>query len=180
MPGVEIMVVDEEGKELPQGSTGEIWLRCRGTISGYYSDPEATAAEFLNGFWKSGDLGYIDDEGFLYLVDRKKDMIITGGFNVYAVEVEAALNSHPAVSNSAVIGVPHEEWGEALHAEVVVKAGAQVTVDELIAHVKGRLGRFKIPKSIVFVEALPVSVVGKVLRRQVREKYWEGKGRRVS
>jgi acyl-CoA synthetase (AMP-forming)/AMP-acid ligase II len=180
VPGVEIMVVDEEGKELPQGSTGEIWLRCRGTISGYYNDPEATAAEFLNGFWKSGDLGYIDDEGFLYLVDRKKDMIITGGFNVYAVEVEAALNSHPAVSNSAVIGVPHEEWGEALHAEVVVKAGAQVTVDELIAHVKGRLGRFKIPKSIVFVEALPVSVVGKVLRRQVREKYWEGKGRRVS
>ncbi|MCY1520406.1 Long-chain-fatty-acid--CoA ligase FadD13 [compost metagenome] len=180
VPGVEIMIVDDEGKELEPGMTGEIWLRCRGTISGYYNDPDATAAEFSNGFWKSGDLGYIDDEGFLYLVDRKKDMIITGGFNVYAVEVEAALNSHPAVSNSAVIGVPHEEWGEALHAEVVVKAGAQVTVEELIEHVKGRLGRFKVPKSVVFVEALPVSVVGKVLRRQVREKYWEGKGRRVS
>lgn len=179
VPGVEIMVVDDEGRELLQGETGEIWLRCRGTISGYYNNPEGTASEFTNGFWKSGDLGYIDDEGFLYLVDRKKDMIITGGFNVYAIEVESALNSHPAVSNSAVVGVPHEEWGEALHAEVVVKGGAKVTVEELIEHVKKRLGRFKAPKSVDFVEALPVSVVGKVLRRQVREKYWQDKARRV-
>ncbi|WP_376790715.1 hypothetical protein [Cupriavidus sp. Agwp_2] len=107
-------------------------------------------------------------------------MIITGGFNVYAIEVEAALNSRPAVSNSAVIGIPHEEWGESLHAEVVVKAGAQLTAEELLDHVKGRLGRFKVPKSVVFVEALPVSVVGKVLRRHLREKYWKDKDRRVS
>lgn len=180
VPGVEIIVVDEDGKEVASGATGEIWLRCRGTISGYYKDPEATAAQFWNGFWKSGDLGYIDEEGFLYLVDRKKDMIVTGGFNVYAAEVEAALNSHPDVSNSAVVGVPHEEWGEALHAEVVLKANAQVTAQMLIEHVRGRLGRFKVPKSIVFVEALPMSVVGKVLRRQVREKYWKDKARRVS
>ncbi|GLC95137.1 hypothetical protein Tamer19_45450 [Cupriavidus sp. TA19] len=180
LPGVEIMIVDDQGKEVRQGETGEIWLRCRGTISGYYNDPEGTAGEFTSGLWKSGDLGRIDDEGFLYLVDRKKDMIITGGFNVYAIEVEAALNSRPAVSNSAVIGIPHEEWGESLHAEVVVKAGAQLTAEELLDHVKGRLGRFKVPKSVVFVEALPVSVVGKVLRRHLREKYWKDKDRRVS
>ncbi|MBD9679466.1 AMP-binding protein [Pseudomonas sp. PDM18] len=176
----EIMIVDEHGQELAQGNTGELWIRTRGTVSGYFANPEASVAEFTDGFWKSGDLGYIDEQGFLFLVDRKKDMIISGGFNVYAVEVEAALNAHPAVSNSAVVGIPHEEWGEAVHAEVVLKAGAQVSVEELQAHVKGRLGRFKVPKSILFVETLPVSVVGKVLRRQVREKYWKDRERRVS
>ena len=175
VPGVEIMIVDECGNEIAPGAIGEIWLRCRGTISGYHKDPKATAEEFSNGFWRSGDLGYIDDAGFLYLVDRKKDMVITGGFNVYAAEVEAALNAHPAVSNSAVVGVPHDEWGEALHAEVVLKADAEVTAEALIAHVRGRLGRFKVPKSISFVDALPLSVVGKVLRRQVRRKYWKDK-----
>lgn len=180
VPGVEIMVVDEAGGEVALGETGEIWLRCRGTISKYYKNPEGTEAEFSNGFWKSGDLGYIDDEGFLFIVDRKKDMVITGGFNVYAVEVEAALNSHPAVSNSAVVGVPHADWGEALHAEVVLKAGESITAEVLIEHVRSRLGRFKVPKSLVFVETLPVSVIGKVLRREVREKYWKDEARRVS
>ncbi|MFO1268001.1 MAG: AMP-binding protein, partial [Rubrivivax sp.] len=151
-----------------------------GTITGYLGNPEGTAAEFEDGFWKSGDLGYLDERGFLYLVDRKKDMIITGGFNVYAVEVEAALNSHRAVAIAAVVGVPHAEWGEAVHAEVVLKGGATASAEELIEHVKGRIGRFKAPKSVVFVEALPVSVVGKVLRRQVRDKYWQGQARRVS
>jgi acyl-CoA synthetase (AMP-forming)/AMP-acid ligase II len=178
--GAEILIVDDNGKEVPLGTTGELWVRSRGTISGYFRNPEGTAAEFHDGYWKSGDLGYIDPDGFLFLVDRKKDMIITGGFNVYAIEVEAALNAHPAVSNSAVVGIPHEEWGEAVHAEVVLKAGEIVAVDALIEHVKGRLGRFKAPKSILFVEALPVSVVGKVLRRQVREKYWKDKARCVS
>ncbi|MWV17029.1 AMP-binding protein [Pseudomonas sp. L-22-4S-12] len=176
----EVIIVDDDGKEVPLGQTGELWVRSRGTISGYYNNPEGTAAEFENGFWKSGDLGYIDDEGFLFLVDRKKDMIITGGFNVYAVEVEAALNSHPAVSNSAVVGVPHEEWGEAVHAEVILKAGARVSVEELQEHVKARLGRFKVPKSILIVDSLPTSVVGKVLRRLVRDKYWKAGDRRIS
>ncbi|MBM7062993.1 AMP-binding protein [Pseudomonas sp. UL073] len=178
--GAEVIIVDDDGREVPHGETGELWVRSRGTVSGYFDNPEASASEFVDGFWKSGDLCYLDQEGFLHLVDRKKDMIITGGFNVYAVEVEAALNSHPAVSNSAVVGIPHEEWGEALHAEVMVKAGEEVSAEALIEHVKGRLGRFKAPKSILFVDALPVSVVGKVLRRQVREKYWKDKARRVS
>ena len=176
---VELKVVDDEGNELPQGQTGEIWLRSRGTITGYLGNPEGTAAEFQDGFWKSGDLGYLDERGFLYLVDRKKDMIITGGFNVYAVEVEAALNAHRAVAISAVVGVPHAEWGEAVQAEVVLKSGAAVSAEELIEHVKGRIGRFKAPKAVAFVEQLPVSVVGKVLRRQVRDKYWQQQARRV-
>lgn len=178
--GAEILIVDENGMEVPRGTTGELWVRSRGTISGYFNNAEGTATEFENGYWKSGDLGYIDEEGFLYLVDRKKDMVVTGGFNVYAIEVEAALNSHPSVSNSAVVGIPDEQWGEAVHAEVVLKQGEQVSVEALIEHVKSHLGRFKAPKSIVFVEALPVSPVGKVLRRKVRERYWQDKARRVS
>ncbi|MFD1555020.1 class I adenylate-forming enzyme family protein [Paraburkholderia silviterrae] len=178
-PGVEVRFVGENGTDQPPGSIGEIWVRSRGVISGYYRNPEATAAEFEDGFWKSGDLGYVDEQGFVYLVDRKKDMIITGGFNVYAVEVEAALSAHPAVSMAAAVGVPHEEWGEAVHAEVRLKEGEQVSAEALIEFVKAKLGRFKAPKSIVFVDALPISVVGKVLRRQVREKYWQGKDRSI-
>jgi acyl-CoA synthetase (AMP-forming)/AMP-acid ligase II len=172
--------VDEGGNEVGPGVTGEIWVRSRAVIRGYYNNPEGTAAEFENGFWKSGDLGYLDAQGYLYIVDRKKDMIISGGFNVYAIEVEATLNAHPAVAMSAVVGVPHEEWGEAVHAEVVLRALAQAGAEELIEHVKTRLGRFKAPKSIAFVEAVPLSAVGKVLRRQVREKYWKGRSRFVS
>ena len=179
-PGVELLVVDDEGREQPTGSTGEIWLRSRATISGYRGNPEGTAAEFAGGFWKSGDLGYVDAQGFLYIVDRKKDMIITGGFNVYAVEVEAALNAHAAVAMSAVVGVPHDDWGEAVQAEVVLRPGCEVEAVELVEHVKGLLGRFKAPKAVVLVDALPVSAVGKVLRRQVRDKYWKDRARRVS
>lgn len=111
-PGIELVVMDEMGAPVPAGAIGEIWIRSRATICGYLDNPEATAAEFANGFWKSGDLGYLDDTGYLYIVDRKKDMIITGGFNVYAIEVEAALDSHPDVSISAVVGVPHPEWAK--------------------------------------------------------------------
>ncbi len=179
-PGVDLKIVDDDGRELPRGETGELWLRSRATISGYYGNPDASASEFEDGYWKSGDLGYVDEQGYLFIVDRKKDMIITGGFNVYAVEVEAALNTHPAVENAAVVGVPHEEWGEAVHAEVVLHAGADVSEAALIEHVKGTLGRFKAPKSVTFVATLPQSSVGKVLRRLVKEKYWSGTSRRVS
>jgi acyl-CoA synthetase (AMP-forming)/AMP-acid ligase II len=178
-PGVELIIVDESGKEVESGATGEIWIRSRAVISGYHDNPEGTASEFADGFWKSGDLGYLDPEGYLYIVDRKKDMIISGGFNIYAVEVEAALNSHPAVAISVVVGVPHEEWGEAVHAEVVLVASAQASAEDLIEHVRNSLGRFKAPKSIAIVEAVPTSAVGKVLRRQVRERYWKGQTRKV-
>ncbi|KWR89143.1 AMP-binding protein [Cupriavidus sp. IDO] len=178
--GIEMCIVDEAGNDVPPGATGEIWLRGRGTISGYHGNPEGTASEFTDGFWKSGDLGYVDEAGYVFIVDRKKDMIISGGFNVYAVEVEASLNAHPAVSMSAVVGVPHDKWGEAVHAEVVLKPGTTVDAEALIEHVKDRLGRFKAPKTVTMVEALPLSAVGKVLRRRVREKYWTDQPRRVS
>jgi acyl-CoA synthetase (AMP-forming)/AMP-acid ligase II len=178
-PGVELIIADDDGRPLPIGTTGEIWVRSRATISGYYRNPEGTAAEFTDGFWKSGDLGYVDEGGYLFIVDRKKDMIITGGFNVYAVEVEAALSEHPAVMMSTVVGVPHRDWGEAVHAEVILRQHATVSADQLIDHVKARLGSYKAPKTIAFVQELPLSPVGKVLRRQVKERYWKGQERRV-
>jgi acyl-CoA synthetase (AMP-forming)/AMP-acid ligase II len=179
-PGVEVYVTDERGKPLPTGQCGEIRIRSRAVIKGYYNNSETTAAEFSDGAWKSGDLGYIDEDGYLYIVDRLKDMIISGGFNIYAIEVEAALASHPAVMMSAVVGIPHPEWGEAVHAEVLLRPGASVEVAELIVHAKEKLGSYKAPKSIVFVEQLPTSVVGKVLRRAVKEKYWQNMQRKVS
>jgi Acyl-CoA synthetases (AMP-forming)/AMP-acid ligases II len=178
-PGLDLRIVDDAGREVADGETGEIWIRGRGTISGYYGSPEITATEFTDGFWKSGDLGYRDAEGFIYIVDRKKDIVITGGFNVYAIEVENAINAHPEVVMSVVVGVPHAEWGEAVHAEVVLHAGATVTAEQLMQFVKGRIGAFKAPKSIAFVTELPLSPVQKVLRRIVRDKYWQGQARRV-
>lgn len=179
-PGVEVFIADDAGRPLPVGATGEIMIRGRSVILGYYANPEGTAAEFINGAWKSGDIGYLDGEGYLHIVDRKKDMIITGGFNVYAVEVEAALGSHPAVLMSAVVGIPHAEWGEAVHAEVMLREGSSVTEAELIEHAKKSLGGYKAPKSVTFAGQLPVSVVGKVLRRMVRDKYWQGQGRNIA
>jgi len=171
-PGVECIIVDSEGNKLPQGKTGELWVRSRSVCQGYLNAPELTAEEFHNGFWKSGDLGYMDNKGFIYLVDRKKDMIISGGFNIYANEVESALNSHADVLLAAVVGIPHEEWGEAVHAEVILREGVSLTELELITHVKSLIGKYKAPKTILIVEHIPTSVVGKVLRRKVREKYW--------
>ncbi|MGF0237682.1 class I adenylate-forming enzyme family protein [Rhodococcus sp. IEGM1300] len=179
-PGVEVFIAAQDGSPLPIGETGEIRIRCKAIIKGYYENPEATAAEFDDGAWKSGDLGYIDADGYLYIVDRLKDMIISGGFNVYAVEVEAALAAHPAVMMAAVVGIPHPEWGEAVHAEVILRQGETVSVDELIAQTRSRLGGYKAPKSLIFVDELPTSVVGKVLRRQVREKYWKDSTRKIS
>ena len=179
VPGVEVELMDEAGQRVQAGEIGEIWLRSRATCKGYFANPEQTASEFKDGFWKSGDLARADERGFIYIVDRKKDMIITGGFNVYANEVESALNSHPAVLMSAVIGIPHEEWGEAIHAEVTLKAGAMAADEELIDHVKDQLGGYKAPKTVQIVDELPLSAVGKVLRRRVREKYWTSEERKV-
>jgi fatty-acyl-CoA synthase len=134
---------------------------------------------FFNGFWKSGDLGYLDEHDYLFIVDRKKDMITSGGFNVYAVEVEGALSEHPEVLMAAVVGVPHDDWGEAVHAEVVLRHQATASESDLIAHAKTRLASYKAPKSVRIVSELPLSPVGKVLRRQVRAPYWEGSDRRI-
>jgi acyl-CoA synthetase (AMP-forming)/AMP-acid ligase II len=180
VPGVELIVADDDGNALPQGEIGEICLRSRAICQGYFGNPEGTAKEFRDGFWKSADMGYIDENGFVYIVDRKKDMIISGGFNIYAIEVESAINTHEAVLMSAVVGIPHDEWGEAVHAEVVLRERESVDANELIAFAKEQLGRFKAPKTIAFVDELPLTAVGKVLRRKVRDKYWEAAGRKVS
>ncbi len=178
-PRVEIKICDDDGQEVADNETGEIYIRSDGTIKGYYQNPEKTKEEFVDGFWKSGDMGYRDDNGYIYIVDRKKDMIISGGFNVYAIEVENTLNSHPAVQQSAVVGIPHEEWGEAVHGEIILSEGTSVTEQELIDFCKERIGRYKAPKTISFVDQLPMTAVGKVIRRQVRDKYWSDSERKV-
>ena len=169
MPGEEVIICDADGRLMPTGQRGEIMIRGPNTIQGYYKNPELTRKNFsAGGFWKSGDMGYMDEEGYVYLVDHKEDMIITGGYNVYAVEVENCLNSHPAVQNSAVVGVPHETWGEAVCAVVMLAQGTTISPAELIDHCKQRLARYKAPKKIEITDQLPLSSAGKVLRREVR------------
>jgi acyl-CoA synthetase (AMP-forming)/AMP-acid ligase II len=175
MPGEEIIICDEDGTELPTGHSGELFIRGPNTVQGYYRSPELTRANFTeNGFWKSGDIGSVDEEGYVYLLDRKDDMIITGGYNVYPTEVENCLNSHPLVRNSAVVGVPHEIWGEAVSALVVLNKDQEVGEADLIVYCKKRLAHYKAPKTILIVDELPLSPVGKVLRREVRQKFFEG------
>lgn len=179
--GYEVAIFDEKGRELPIGEQGEIWIRGRGVIPGYYNNPEQTKEEFTSdGWWKSGDMGFMDSKGYAYIVDRKKNMIISGGFNIYSTEVESALLSHPAVLMAAVIGIPHSEWGESVHGEVILKEGATVSESELMEHVKKLKGAIKAPKSIAFVKELPMTPVGKILHKNIREKYWKDEKRRVS
>ena len=171
LPGEEVIICDQNGEILPPGQRGEICIRGPNTIEGYYKNPELTAENFSeSGFWKSGDIGYADDQGYVYLVDRKQDMIITGGYNVYAIEVENCLNSHPAVQNSAVVGIPHENWGEAVCAMVLPSRGCKPASQELIEYCKQHIARYKVPKKIEITDQLPLSPAGKVLRREVRRR----------
>jgi long-chain acyl-CoA synthetase len=147
----------------------------------YWRRPEETAAALRDGWYWSGDAGYLDDEGYLFLVDRTKDMIVTGGENVYSTEVEQAVASHPSVAQVAVIGVPHELYGEAVHAVVVLKPDTTATEEELIAHCRGQIAGYKVPKSVSFrAEPLPLSGAMKVLKRELRAPYWEGRDRAVN
>lgn len=169
MPGEEVLVCDQDGNQLPAGQRGEIWIRGPNTIAGYYEAPELTKQHFTaNGFWESGDMGYMDELGYVFLVDRKQDMIITGGYNVYAIEVENCLNSHPAIQNSAVVGLPHDIWGEEVRAMVTIVRGSSTTAQALIEYCKHHLARYKAPKKIEITDQLPLSPAGKVLRREVR------------
>lgn len=168
---VELRVVGEDGLPVPSGAIGEVQFRGPNVFAGYWRLPEATAEAFTgDGWFRSGDLGLLDDEGFLRLVDRRKDMVITGGENVYSAEVEDVLFAHAAVAEAAIIGIPDERWGEAVCAVVVLKAGQQVSSDELVAHCRTRLAKYKAPKHVVFVEALPRNAAGKVLKTRLREE----------
>lgn len=175
----ETRVVDEQDRDLPAGAVGEIICRGPSVMDGYWNAPAATSAALRGGWMHTGDLGYRCADGYLYVSDRLKDMIVSGGENVYPREVEDVLYSHPAVLEAAVIGIPHRRWGEAVHALVVLRAGAHAQTDELIAHCRGALAAYKIPKSVELVAALPKSATGKILKRQLREPYWHGPARRV-
>jgi acyl-CoA synthetase (AMP-forming)/AMP-acid ligase II len=178
-PLVRLDVMDDHGKLLPRGQRGEIVVRGNLVMKGYYNNVEATAEASAFGWHHTGDIGVIDEDGFVYIVDRKKDMIISGGFNVFPGEVEQVLWSHPAVQDCAVIGIPDEKWGEAVKAVVELKPGMTVEADALIQLAKEKLGGVKAPKSVDFVDTLPRSPVGKVLKKTLREPYWAGHERKI-
>jgi len=172
-------IMDDDGRLLGPGAVGEIVVRGPTVMQRYIDDPDATAAIQQHGWHHTGDLGYRDEDGFLYVSDRKRDLIISGGFNVFPLEVEQVLASHPAVQDSAVIGVPDEKWGEAVKAIVELVPGRQVEEAELIELCRGKLGALMAPKSIEFIATLPRSAVGKVLKRELRDRYWQGRTSRI-
>ena len=176
--GCRIEVVGDDGSVLERGEVGEVAVRGDNVMAGYWNKPEATAAALRDGWYHSGDLGRLDDEGYLFLVDRAKDMIVTGGENVYSSEVEQALMAHPQVLECAVFGVPDDTWGEAVAAAVVLRGPA--TVDELRDHCRAHIAGYKVPKRVDLIDgALPKSAAGKILKRELREPYWEGRDERV-
>ncbi|WP_322796234.1 fatty acid--CoA ligase [Tepidiforma sp.] len=180
LQGVEIRIVDADGNDLPRGQVGEIICRSPQVMKGYWNLPEETAKAIRNGWFHTGDAGYMDEDGYVYIHDRVKDMIVSGGENVYPAEVESALFGHPAVADVAVIGVPDEKWGEAVKAIVVKKPGAEVTPEELIAFARERIAGYKVPKSVDFIDALPRNPSGKILKRELRAPYWQGRERQVN
>lgn len=178
--GVQISIQDEEGRILPRGEIGEVCARAGNLMREYWNKPEATAEAFRGGWYHSGDAGYLDEDNYLFLVDRVKDMIVTGGENVYSAEVESAISTHPGVAQVAVIGIPHDIWGEAVHAIVVPHPGAEITVDVIIEHARGSIAGYKVPKSVEFRdEPLPLSGALKVLKRDLREPYWKDHDKRI-
>lgn len=178
-PLVRVEIMDEQNRILPRGETGEICVRGDLIMKGYYKAPEKTAETIIDGWLHTGDIGHIDAAGYLHLTDRKKDMIITGGFNVYPATVEQVIWSHSAVQDCAVIGVPDAKWGEAVKAVVELNPGQSVTAEEIIALCKAQLGSVMAPKSVDFVPSLPRSPVGKVLKKDLRAAYWQGHEKKI-
>jgi acyl-CoA synthetase (AMP-forming)/AMP-acid ligase II len=167
--GAEVRIVDDAGRDLASGEIGEILVRSRSVIQGYWRQPEAGAEVIVNGWFHTGDLGYLDAGRYLFVVDRKKDMVVTGGVNVYTKEVEAVLYEHPAVREAAVFGVPDDNWGERVTAAIALRPGSTSTGDELIAHCREHLAGFKLPKHVVFLDELPKNPSGKILKRELRQ-----------
>jgi len=172
--GVQVRIVDDKGNDVKPGELGEITVRSKQVMVEYWHKPDDTRANVIKGWLHTGDIGYYDEEGYIYIVDRKKDMIITGGENVYPREIEEVLYRHPAVLEAAVIGIPDPYWIEKVHAVVTTKKGASATAEELIAFCKKNLAGYKAPKSVEFVDSLPKNPSGKILKRELREKYWKG------
>jgi long-chain acyl-CoA synthetase len=178
--GVEVVIMDPEDREMPRGEVGEICARGMNVMQGYWGLREETEQALRNGWLHTGDLGYMDEDGFVYIVDRAKDMIITGGENVFSIEVEDAIYQHPGVQECAVFGVPSEQWGEAVHAVVVPKPGVSLTAEDIIEHCRSRIAGYKLPRSVSFQsEPLPISGAGKILKTELRKPHWEGSQRQV-
>ena len=176
---VRVRVVDDEDRDVPPGAPGEIVVRGDLVMKGYWNKPEATAETLRNGWLHTGDVGHLDADGYLYITDRKKDMIISGGANIYPREVEEIICTHPAVHEVAVVGVPDEKWGESVRAVVVLRPGARATEAEIIEHCRQHLASYKKPASVDFLPELPKNAYGKILKRELRERYWAGRERRV-
>ena len=177
--GVQVRVVDAAGRDCPDGEVGEIWIRTAQNMKGYWGNDRATADAFSGAWFRSGDAGFLR-EGYIFLHDRIKDMILSGGENIYPAEVENALMQHPAVADGAIIGVPDDQWGEAVKACVVLKAGFEKDQDQIIQFMRERIAHYKCPKSVDFMDAIPRNPTGKILKRVLREPYWKGKTRRVN
>ena len=176
---VEVKIFDASDNELPPGEMGEIVTRSDLVMKGYWRNPEVTVETLRNGWLHTGDVGYMDESGYLFIMDRSKDMIISGGENVYPREIEEVLVRHPAVREVAVIGVPDPKWGEAIKAIVSLSPGQSATEEELISFCKDNIASYKKPKSVDFVDELPKNNYGKILKRELRAKYWEDKERKV-
>src|SRR5215813_10182998 len=179
-PGIELRVVDDSGKEVDVGRPGEMVVRGANVMHGYWNNPKETEIAFRNGLFRTGDIGYQDTDGYFYILDRLKDMIVTGGENVYSGEVEAVIYQHPAVLEAAVFGIPDAQWGELVMAIVALKPGQVLAADDLITFCRQYLAGFKIPKRIEFsTHELPKSGSGKILKKNLRERFWAGRGRAV-
>ncbi len=181
-PWIELRIVDQAtGEDRSAGEVGELWIRSVQNMKGYWNKPEANEAAFTtDGWFKTGDAGYLDDEGFVFLTDRVKDMIVSGGENVYPIEIENVLAQHPEVADVAVIGVPDPRWGETVKAIVVCRPGTQPAPETIIAFARERLARFKCPTSVDFAELLPRNPSGQLLKRELREPYWKDQARRIN
>ena len=180
MPGARVAVLDDDSNPVPVGTAGEICVQGAGVMRGYYKQPELTEKTLVNGWLRTGDVAIVDDQGFFTIVDRKKDMIVSGGFNVFPREIEDVLTQDPSVSAAAVIGVPDEKWGESVKALIVAKPGCQVDAQALIERVRTAKGSVYAPKSVELIDALPLTAVGKPDKKVLRARYWAGRGRNVN
>ena len=176
----EVRIVDDQDVDVPDGQVGEVVCRGPALMDRYWNAPEATAEAMRSGWMHTGDLGYRDDEGYLFVTDRKKDMIVSGGENVYPREVEDVLFQHPGVLEAAVIGVPDERWGERVHAVLVPRPDNQLDADDVLGFARQRLAAYKVPKSAEFAAELPKNATGKVLKTVLREPWWEGRTRNIN
>ncbi|HEX8108662.1 MAG TPA: AMP-binding protein, partial [Kofleriaceae bacterium] len=180
LPGVALKIIDAQGRPLGPGQIGEICIHSPANMIGYWNLDAATAETLRDGWIHSGDAGFLDDDGYLFIQDRIKDMIITAGENIYPVEIENALHDHPAVAEAAVIGVPDPRWGEVVKAVVVLRPGAAATAAEILEFLRGRIADFKLPRSVDFAAALPRTPSGKVKKAELRAPYWQGRDRMVN